>query len=270
MILSFIDDNGVVSLYDNSGCMYQIGKNHPEYQYIIDCCSNDDESVFDILIKEEYTEEPGVPIVVNQEEIDYKGVTIRSTYVKEVVDKLRKIGDSVLEKFLDRMILNPNIKSIEMLMDFLRYNCLPITENGMFLAYKSVRGDYKDWHSSRYSNIPGSIIEMPRDQVAFNPNVHCSYGFHVGTYSYADGFYNSAEDRRIVICLIDPCDVVSVPNDCDCQKLRTWRYKVIGDFEQKYDDRFLYSVEGDQVTFAGYVADVKRSEMGGFKFKFSE
>ena len=30
---------------------------------------------------------------------------------------------------------------------------------------------------------------------------------------------------------IDPSDVVSVPHDCECQKLRTSKYKVVGLYE---------------------------------------
>ena len=35
---------------------------------------------------------------------------------------------------------------------------------------------------------------------------------------------------------IDPQDVVSVPNDCDCQKLRTCKYKVVDHFKTKMPD----------------------------------
>ena len=34
---------------------------------------------------------------------------------------------------------------------------------------------------------------------------------------------------------IDPSDVVSVPLDCDCQKLRTCKYKVVSLFEKKLE-----------------------------------
>ena len=35
---------------------------------------------------------------------------------------------------------------------------------------------------------------------------------------------------------INPADVVSVPNDCDCQKLRTCKYKVAALFERKLEE----------------------------------
>ena len=39
-----------------------------------------------------------------------------------------------------------------------------------------------------------------------------------------------------MIVEINPADVVSVPNDCDCQKLRTFKYKVVSLFEKKLED----------------------------------
>ena len=36
---------------------------------------------------------------------------------------------------------------------------------------------------------------------------------------------------KIVIVKINPKDVVSVPNDCNCEKLRTCRYEVVGEYQ---------------------------------------
>ena len=71
----------------------------------------------------------------------------------------------------------------------------------------------------------------------------CSYGFHAGTYDYAKGYAHSGGNLMIVE--IDPSDVVSVPRDCDCQKLRTSKYKVVGHLEK---------IEAP-VMDAGYVDD---------------
>ena len=37
---------------------------------------------------------------------------------------------------------------------------------------------------------------------------------------------------------INPKDVVSVPHDCDCQKLRTAKYKVVDHYKTKLADTF--------------------------------
>jgi hypothetical protein len=44
--------------------------------------------------------------------------------------------------------------------------------------------------------------------------------------------YGSLESGdRIVIVKINPKDVVSVPSDCNYEKLRTCRYEVVGEYE---------------------------------------
>ena len=66
---------------------------------------------------------------------------------------------------------------------------------------------------------------------------------------------------------INPADVVSVPNDCDCQKLRTSKYKVVAHFERKLEEP-LYgedesagdeSAEADAYN-AGYEAAKRQFE----------
>ena len=41
---------------------------------------------------------------------------------------------------------------------------------------------------------------------------------------------------HLMIVEISPTDVVSVPLDCDCQKLRTSKYKVVSHFEKKLEN----------------------------------
>ena len=63
---------------------------------------------------------------------------------------------------------------------------------------------------------------------------------------------------------IDPSDVVSVPHDCDCQKLRTSKYKVVGHYETidapplpEYDELARYVDWDDDIAEeydAGYEA----------------
>ncbi|NBR96976.1 MAG: hypothetical protein EBT48_05170 [Verrucomicrobia bacterium] len=102
---------------------------------------------------------------------------------------------------------------------------MPITPDGCFLAYKSVRPDFTDHHTGKFSNRVGSVLEMERRKVDDDRNNGCSYGFHAGSLEYATTF--GGNDRKVLVVKINPADVVSVPTDCDCQKLRTARYEVI-------------------------------------------
>ena len=70
---------------------------------------------------------------------------------------------------------------------------------------------------------------MARNSVCDDADVGCSYGFHAGSYDYAKGYAGGG--GHLVVVEIDPTDVVSVPKDCSCQKLRTAKYKVVSVYE---------------------------------------
>ena len=76
-------------------------------------------------------------------------------------------------------------------------------------------------------NEVGATIEVARRCVDDNKDHHCSFGLHVGSFDYADGW--AGEDGRLLLVEFDPADAVSVPTDCDFQKLRVSKYKVISD-----------------------------------------
>lgn len=131
-----------------------------------------------------------------------------------------------LMKFLERLSKNPSERSTEQLYAFLEHDHLPITPDGYFLAYKGLRDDFKDCHSGKFDNSPGQKHSVKRSEVDDNPNVGCSYGFHVGSLSYANGFAQG----KLVIVKVDPADVVAVPYDSNCQKVRTCAYEVLCEY----------------------------------------
>ena len=133
-----------------------------------------------------------------------------------------------LTRFLENLYNNPSRNSRTQLYKFLEHENLPITEDGCFLAYKSVQPDFTDHHTGKFSNTVGSVLSIERRNVDDNPDNGCSYGFHAGSLEYATTFGGS--DRKVVIVKINPSDVVSVPNDCEHQKLRTARYEVVAHY----------------------------------------
>lgn len=144
-------------------------------------------------------------------------------------------------KFLYRLRLNPSSRAVNELYTFLEHKCLPFTDSGTFIAYKAVRNNYHDKHSGKFDNSVGNTLEMPRNKVDDDKLVGCSYGFHAGSLEYALDF--ASGDDKVVLVEIDPADVVSIPTDCEFQKLRTCRYKVVDDFgrpltEPLYESRF--------------------------------
>jgi hypothetical protein len=177
------------------------------------------------------------------------GDPVHSTLATRVLSFLEHDLDCVhLFKFILKLNLNPSKRAVDELYTFLEHKELPITDNGNFIAYKAVRTDYTDKYSGKFSNTIGSVLEMPRNKVDDDKNVGCSYGFHAGTVEYAKDFMG--REGHLMIVEINPADVVSIPTDCQFQKLRTSKYKVVGEYEidltdPLYASRFETDQDGD-------------------------
>lgn len=158
------------------------------------------------------------------------GDPVHSTLATRVLSFLEAGLDCVhLFKFILKLNLNPSKRAVDELYTFLEHRALPITDNGNFLAYKAVNADYTDKYSGKFLNTIDAVLEMPRNKVDDNKEVGCSYGFHAGTVEYAKDFLGGS--GHLMIVEINPVDVVSIPTDCQFQKLRTCKYKVVGEYE---------------------------------------
>lgn len=186
--------------------------------------------------------------------VTYMGEAVHNSVVDMIVEFAREDFDfAPLMKFLDNLLLNPSKASVDNLYRFIEVNKMPITEDGCFLAYKYVSNDYKDCHTGKFDNSVGKVVKMLRNQVQDDPTITCSYGLHVAALEYANG-----HGSTVVVCKVNPKDVVSVPTDYMNQKMRVCEYEVIADFtsEIKQEDcvnrRFNDDVE---VGGSGYGID---------------
>lgn len=182
-------------------------------------------------------------IVVEDGVAYYKGEAIDNYCIDRAIAFMREQKPyKALLKFFDRLQANPSRRAVSELYRFLEHKNMPITPDGHFLAYKGVDLDYKDKYTHKFDNNVGQILEMTRNKVDDDANVGCSAGFHAGSYEYADGYCGS--NGRLMLVKIDPADVVSVPHDCECQKLRTCRYEVVSELEERkpleecYNDQY--------------------------------
>lgn len=128
-------------------------------------------------------------------------------------------------RFYERLQKNPSKRSVDQLFPFLDKLNIPITKDGCFLAYKSVRDDYRDKHSGTIDNRPGTTVKLARNLVSDDPREACHFGLHVGAVGYARTFSD-----KMVICKVDPEHVVCVPYDSSQEKMRVCEYKVIGNY----------------------------------------
>jgi len=132
--------------------------------------------------------------------------------------------------FWAKLQKNPSWRSVQQLWPFLKHQGIPLTADGCFLAYKMVTSDLKDVHSGQFDNTPGKILEMPRNEISDDPNKACHIGFHVGARSYASDFHNG----KMLICKVDPADVICIPYDASQRKMRVCKYEVIGHDNGEY------------------------------------
>ena len=185
-----------------------------------------------------------------------------NTVAESIAGKLTRILNEGLPaipwlKFVDNLMDNPSKSCLDNLYEFLSHKGMPITQEGMCLGYKGVGDDYYS-HSGNASTIVnqgtvnenhqiyngmGETIEVARISVDDNPNHGCSEGLHIGSFDYADGFAGS--EGKLMLVEFNPKNAVSVPSDCEFQKLRVTEYKVVKEIttNRKILDQPLYDID---------------------------
>lgn len=157
-------------------------------------------------------------------------------------------------RFMEKLYQNDSLSSRESLFDFLRAFELTITADGDFIAYKGLLEDFTSINqgpgivngtslkNAHLDNHPGNVVEIARSYVDNDRNAYCSTGLHAGSFDYASEFAQG----KLVSVSINPRDVVSVPMDSGCQKLRVCRYTVLSEIpfeDSKKYDGFFYEDE---------------------------
>lgn len=214
------------------GKTYTINSGHPSWRQAIESLKRKDyQALKDLVsVQKAFCSFTGDKVKVIDNQVFFNGEPINSYLSEKILSFMEKgLPHESLIKFLERLMANPSRRAVTELYSFLRHKSLPITDDGTFLAYKSVRSDYTDHHTGDFNNSIGNTLEMTRNNVCDDHNQGCSIGFHAGSLEYASSF--GGADSVLLIVEIDPADVVSVPSDCECQKLRTCKYKVVA----KYD-----------------------------------
>lgn len=213
---------------------HQILPDHINYKLIMDSlqAATEDELVELVDIEKAVANYSNGAVEIKNGKVYYDGEEVHGAISKRIVEFMSKgLPFQPLVNFLDNLMQNPSMQSQTELYDFLEHQYLPITEDGCFLAYKAVRSDYMDKYAGKFRNKVGDVCEMRRAKVDDNRGVGCSQGLHAGALNYVASYGSVDAGDKIVIVKINPKDVVSVPNDCNCEKLRTCRYEVVGEYQ---------------------------------------
>jgi hypothetical protein len=251
--ISFIvSDSGVFTAFVN-GKTYTFNKEHPHYNDAKRAIKEDNPANLDEALDITSRVQDFVQghVEVKAGVVYYKGEAIHNVLTDRILNLMREdLPFEPMLKFLENLMENPSMASVQELYSFLAHRNLPITEDGCFLAYKSVNAEYKDWHTGKIDNSIGQKPSMVRNKVSDNRSEGCSQGLHVGAIEYVSGFHR--DDGKLIVVKVNPKDVVSVPLDANETKMRVCTYEVLREYVGELTASPLYSSVGNPVVSHGY------------------
>jgi hypothetical protein len=228
-----------------SGQTYCFGKSHPNYNKLVKHLKNNNvehfEAAYDIVSHVNAYCEGYVNCTDGS--LSWDGIKMPNMFTNTIIDMVKQgFPFEPMLNFLDNLSQNPSDHAVVELFDFMENKNMPITYDGCFLAYKAVREDYRDIYSGKFDNSVGSVCQVSRSTVDSNRDNGCGHGLHVGAIDYAKSYGGIDLDdedndggNRLMICKVNPRDVVSVPSDHKFQKLRCCRYEVVAEFDSVFD-----------------------------------
>lgn len=251
MITAMSLTNGTLTVIIDNGSQILTARNdHPRWSEILDAYKNGNKQRLETLVSiQAVVEEYSVgALSVNATGVTYRGQPMHSVDSDRVMAFLREgLPYRPLANYMANKMLNPSARAISEMYTFLEHKGMPIDDDGYIIAYKGVCDDFFSVYGNlqtvviqgqvdangRLLNKVGATIEVERSSVDDDYLKGCSFGLHAGSLAYASGHAN-----KIVLVRINPADVVSVPSDCNCQKLRCCKYTVIGEFTGKLPNTY--------------------------------
>jgi hypothetical protein len=259
MISTSISKNSITVVITDShnsqlNKLYTLSRSHPNFESVLEAVRNNDEDTIHSLLNIAKSIETFVEgkVRVENGHVYYENFILDGIIVNRILAFIKeKLPVIPLLKFINKLYENPSAKSIKELYSFLEHKNMPITPDGNFLAYKGVQRDFFSKTAGSITVLEGTVVNgkiyngvgetiiVRRNQVCDDNTQGCSSGIHAGSINYATEF--AGMGGKVVIVEINPADVVSVPLDCNCQKLRTCAYKVVAEFETPLDDNYCDS-----------------------------
>jgi hypothetical protein len=242
------------------GEAYLAHSSHPNYKAIITALSNDDlsadyDALFDTGKMVQAKFEKALAQVADQDlservsvrggEVTLDGDPVSGSLEDQILAFVEAGEDfGSLVHFYEKLVTNPLGNVRQGVYDWAKANGLTITSDGNLLGYKSVawdeaKGKGRPSHVSaqadRVNGVevtngeymwigPGDTVEMPRSKVLNAPSQDCGTGLHIGTFTYASGFYGG---NTVLLVEFNPRDIVSLPDSASTWKLRVCRFKVV-------------------------------------------
>ena len=252
---------------------HQFDHTHPEYEGLVECVKTGDGEAFTELL------EVGT-VIENWSEgnfelrdgfLYYEDEQVASQPTDRIIQLIKNGWDhKPMLAYLDRLYHNISNRAVMESYNWCSHKGLPITPDGYLVGYKGVsvysgenttdkmgrplqNGDLVDRYTGNsFRNNVADECGMNRRKVSDNCNEGCAAGLHVGTYEYASDWATSS--GKVILVKFDPADIVSVPTDCEHQKMRVSKYTVISVardiieeevYEDEYDEYDEYENQYD-------------------------
>lgn len=255
-----------------NGQPHQFDHTHPHYTDLVSCVHSDDADKFVELLQsgnqiEDWSEGD---FEFRNGFLYFEDEQIATQPTNRIVELIRQgFPHQPMLNYLTNLYDNVSERAVQESYTWSSHKGLPITDDGMMVGYKGVRahagdpitvkngevkeGDLVDIYTGRtFRNNVGDKCVMKRRQVCDDHTKGCDSGLHVGTYEYASNW--AGPTGVVVLVKFNPKDIVSVPSDCECQKMRVSEYEVIAIareqlqeavYEHDYDYDYDYDDEED-------------------------
>lgn len=261
------------------GNLYVADDQHPNFEAIVEAVINDDpeREVLDLIDASvgaaKKFENLSERVSVANSRVYVDGDEVTGPFADQIVRFLNDDLDDwqPLVNFLEKVYTNVEAHTRENLARWLNATGgFTIADNGNIIGYKGLTSEGGSVHrgpaivdgeavNGSVPNQPGSVVEMARSAVEHNPRVACASGLHVGTWEYASSFGHGVTAEVEV----NPRDVVSVPTDCNGQKMRVARYTVVRYLSDPYTEAVVPSgVEFSEDYEEGYDDGYSDAELG--------
>jgi hypothetical protein len=264
MALAHIKDNKNFWTVVLNGKPHQFDSTHPEYTSLVECVKVGDQDEFLRLF------ETGT-VIENWSEGNFEfrdgflffdGEQIASQPTERIIELIKQGWDyRPMLRYLENLYSNVSKRAVQESYSWCMHKGLPITDDGYLVGYKGVvtyngeektdklgrqlkSGDLVDKYTQTFRNNVGDINHMPRRQVCDDHTKGCDSGLHVGTYEYASDWI-SGMTGAVVLVKFHPGDIVSVPSDCEFQKMRVSQYEVIAIASERLEEA-VYSSESEE------------------------
>ena len=242
-----------------------IGSTHPLFDEIRDGVKDKRLSIEDIMsmvdmsaAASQHFDRISDRVTVSSGQVFFDGDAVHSLLAEHIVRCLdAKLEDwRPLVKFMEKLALNPSEHSREQLYGWLSKRAFTITADGDFIAYKGVRADDTEGfvsinHGPAIVNgvaVNGAVPNPPRrDRRAGALERRLQPGRRLRLRPSRRQLRVRAQFAAggLLKVKVNPRDVVSVPTECDWQKMRVCRYEVLEQIDAPETKPIAYEYDED-------------------------